>query len=166
VIALKRRQYAATGSPDYFARAEHVELLRRLAGARDGDFAGVLSAVYAGEHLLAGHFGLRSGPILHWWFPVYDQRFSRLSPGWLLLCAVIEAAPELGIERIDLGRGVDEYKRRAMTGYQVVCQGAVIRNPLRNRVALAQRTALATIKASPAAPALRGALHHLRRRAR
>jgi CelD/BcsL family acetyltransferase involved in cellulose biosynthesis len=166
VIALKRHQYAATASPDYFARGEHIHLLHRLLCARDSDFGGMLSALYAGPHLLAAHFGLRSGPILHWWFPVYDRRFSRLSPGWLLLCAVIEAAPELGLERIDLGRGVDEYKRRAMTGYQVVCQGAVIHNPLRRRVAGARRTALTTVKASPFAPALRGALHRVRRRSR
>ena len=126
----------------------------------------MLSAVYAGEHLLAAHFGLRSGPILHWCFPVYDSQFARLSPGWLLLCAVIEAAPDLGVGRIDLGRGVDEYKRRALTGCQVVCQGAVIRSPVRHRAALAQRRALATVKSSPVGPALRGALHFVRRRSR
>ncbi len=166
VIALKRRQYAATDSPDYFARAEHVHLLHRLLGARDSDFGGMLSAIYAGPHLLAAHFGLRSGPILHWWFPVYDPKFARLSPGWLLLCAVIEHAPDLGLERIDLGRGVDEYKRRAMTGDQFVCQGAVIHNPLRRRAALARRRSLARVKSSPVGPALRGALHYVRRRFR
>jgi CelD/BcsL family acetyltransferase involved in cellulose biosynthesis len=166
VIELKRRQYAATGAPDYFAAAEHIRLLQRLLGARDRGFGGMLSAVYAGKHLLAAHFGLRSGPILHWWFPVYDPQFARLSPGWLLLCAVIEAAPDLGLERIDLGRGVDEYKRRAMTGYQVVCQGAVVSNPLRRRAALARRRARAIVKSSPVAPALRGALHFVRRRTR
>lgn len=165
VIALKRRQYAATGSPDYFARAEHVRLLRRLLLARGTDFGGMLSAVYAGPNLLAAHFGLRAGPILHWWFPVYAPEFSRLSPGWLLLCSVIDAAPDLGLERIDLGRGVDEYKRRAMTGHQIVCQGAVIRNPLRRRAALARRTALTTLRSSPAAPALRRAARYARRQA-
>ena len=124
VIALKRRQYADTGARDYFSDLEHVRLLHRLLETRGSDFGGMLSAIYAGSHLLAAHFGLRAGPVLHWWFPVYDPAFARLSPGWLLLNAVIDAAPDLGVERIDLGRGMDDYKRRAMTGHHLVCQGA------------------------------------------
>ena len=165
VIELKRRQSLTTGARDYFADVQHVDLLHRLFGARTTDFGGMLSAVYAGPHLLAAHFGLRAGPVLHWWFPVYNPEFARLSPGWLLLRAVIDAARDLGLERIDLGRGEDEYKRRAMTGYQVVCQGVVIRNPLRHRAALAQRKVLAAAKSSRVAPALRGAVRYTRRRA-
>lgn len=166
VIALKRRQYSATGSADYFADVNHVALLHQLLATRDSDFRGMLCAVYAGPHLLAAHFGMRAGRILHWWFPVYDPRFSRLSPGWLLLAAVIDAAADLGLERIDLGRGMDEYKRRAMTGYQVVCQGAVMRNSMRHRAALVRYRALAGLKASRVAPALRGATRYARRRSR
>ncbi|HEY2654767.1 MAG TPA: GNAT family N-acetyltransferase [Solirubrobacteraceae bacterium] len=164
VIALKRRQYADTGARDHFAEPGHVELLRRLLAERDPDFGGLLSAVYSGPHLLAAHFGLRAGPVLHWWFPAYDPQFSRLSPGWILLAQMIDASPGLGLERIDLGRGMDDYKRRAMTGHQVVCQGAVIRNPLRRQAAAARRGAIAAIKGSPAAPALRRAVHYARRR--
>ena len=166
VIALKRRQYLATGSRDYFADSRHLALLHRLFGARDTEFGGMLSAVYAGPDLIAAHFGLRAGGVLHWWFPTYDPAFARFSPGWLLLCSVIDAAPELGLERIDLGRGVDDYKRRAMTGYQVVCQGAVIRNPVRHRAAVVQRSAVATLRSSPVAPSLRAAVRYARRRSR
>jgi CelD/BcsL family acetyltransferase involved in cellulose biosynthesis len=164
VIALKRRQYSITGSRDYFSDARHVDLLHRLLATSDTDCGGMLSAVYAGPHLLAAHFGLRAGPVLHWWFPTYDPEFSRLSPGWLLLRAVIDAAPELGLARIDLGRGIDDYKRRAMTGHQLVCQGAVIRNPLRRGVVLARRRLLEAIKSSPVAPALRSAVRNARSR--
>lgn len=163
VIALKRAQYADTGARDYFADPGHRELLHRLLGMTDPDFGGVLSAVYAGPHLLAAHFGLRAGPVLHWWFPVYEPQFSRLSPGWMLLYAVIQAAPELGVERIDLGRGMDDYKRRAMTGHQVVGQGAFIRSPLRRGVARGQTRMVAAVKSSPAAPALRRAIRATRR---
>lgn len=164
IIALKRRQYSETGSRDYFANVHHVRLLHQLCGARDADFRGMLSAVYAGPHLLAAHFGLRDGSVLHWWFPVYDPAFSQLAPGWMLLRFLIEAAPDLGLERIDLGRGDDEYKRRAMTGYQVVCQGAVTPNPVRRRASLARRDMLMAVKASRFAPTVRGALRRARRR--
>jgi CelD/BcsL family acetyltransferase involved in cellulose biosynthesis len=164
VIALKRRQYEETGARDYFSDPGHVELMHRLLTTGDREFGGVLSAIYAGPHLFAAHFGLRAGPVVHWWFPVYDPQFSRFSPGWMLLYAVIEAAPDLGVERIDLGRGMDDYKRRAMTGHQVVCQGAFIRNPLHRGVALGRTRLLATVKSSPVAPALRRAVRSARRR--
>lgn len=164
VIAMKRRQYSLTGSRDYFADTRHIGLVHRLLADRDREFAGMLSAVYAGPHLLAAHFGLRAGPVLHWWFPVYDPDFGRLSPGWLLLIAVIDAAPELGIERIDLGRGLDDYKRRAMTGHQTVCQGAVIPNAWRRRANEAERRTVVAIRSSRIAPAVRSAVRYARRR--
>ena len=166
LLSLKRRQYAETGARDYFSDAAHVNLICRLLQTRQAGFGGVLSAIYAGPHMLAAHFGLRAGTVLHWWFPAYEPQFARFSPGWVLLRAVIDAAPELGIQRIDLGRGIDDYKRRAMTGYEMVCQGAVVRNPVRHRAALARRRAVAAVKSSCLAPALRGAVRRARRRRR
>jgi CelD/BcsL family acetyltransferase involved in cellulose biosynthesis len=167
LISLKRRQYQATGARDYFADPRHSELLRRLlATSTDFEFGGLLSAVYAGEHLVAAHFGLRAGPVLHWWFPVYDPQFSRLDPGWMQVRAVLEAAPELGLERIDLGRGAVEWKRRAGTGYQVVCQGAVVRSRLRHRITSASRRFVRSAKDSPVAPTLRSVVRYARRRSR
>ncbi|WP_230465646.1 GNAT family N-acetyltransferase [[Actinomadura] parvosata] len=131
VIELKRAQYAATGARDYFAEPDRIRLLESLLKTRDPAFGGVLSTVHAGPRLLAAHFGIRSGGVLHWWFPVYDPELARLSPGWILLRELVSAAPALGVTRIDLGRGEDEYKRRAKTGESVVCQGIVTRNPVR-----------------------------------
>ena len=67
------------------------------------------------------------------------------------------------MERIDLGRGMDDYKRRAMTGHQIVCQGAFIRNPMRRRMARGQGRMVAAVKSSPVAPALRRAVRAARR---
>lgn len=168
VISLKRRQYYATGARDYFGDAKHVELMHRLLAAGTGsDFGGLLSAVYVGDHLIAAHFGLRAGPVLHWWFPVYDPQFSRLDPGWMQVRGIIDAAPQLGIERIDLGRGDDgDWKRWLGTGHQLVCQGAVIPNRLRHRTASARRRFTQAAKSSPAAPAMRSVVHYARRRGR
>jgi CelD/BcsL family acetyltransferase involved in cellulose biosynthesis len=164
LIALKRQQYSKTGARDYFADAAHVQFLHRLLERDSLDFGGVLSALYAGDDLVAAHFGLRAGPVLHWWFPVYDPKFSRLDPGWMLLRGVIEGSTEFGLTRIDLGRGSDEWKRRAATGHDTVCQGVVVRNPLRRRTTALRRGLVDGLKASPAAPALRRALYYARRR--
>ncbi|SDL79203.1 Acetyltransferase involved in cellulose biosynthesis, CelD/BcsL family [Nonomuraea maritima] len=148
VIELKRAQYAATGARDYFADSRRADMLHKLLAARDPEFAGVLSAVHAGPHLLAAHFGLRSGGVLHWWFPVYDPAHARRSPGWILLRELIAAAPRTGVTRIDLGRGEDEYKRRAMTGQIMVCEGEVTTSPVRqarNALVSTTRTIARTI---------------------
>nr|WP_042177626.1 GNAT family N-acetyltransferase [Kibdelosporangium sp. MJ126-NF4]CEL12724.1 hypothetical protein [Kibdelosporangium sp. MJ126-NF4]CTQ93484.1 hypothetical protein [Kibdelosporangium sp. MJ126-NF4] len=150
VVALKREQYASTGARDHFADPANQELLYRLL---DSDL-GMLSTVYAGPHLLAAHFGIRSGGVLHWWFPVFERKFGSYSPGWILLREVVSAAPDLGITRIDLGRGEDEYKRRAMTGSSTVCLGAIT-SGLRTSARRVGRAAVTAAKSSPIAPQLR-----------
>ncbi|MFD9944468.1 GNAT family N-acetyltransferase [Nonomuraea sp. NPDC059023] len=142
VIELKRAQYRATGARDYFAEPGRTDLLKLLLHTREPDFSGILSTLHAGPHLLAAHFGIRSGGVLHWWFPVYDPGHAKLAPGWILLRELVLAAPSLGVERIDLGRGDDEYKRRAKTGETTVGQGLVTRNPVRR----AARTALERVR--------------------
>jgi CelD/BcsL family acetyltransferase involved in cellulose biosynthesis len=162
VVELKRAQYAATGVRDYFADPDRAALLNRLLHTRDPEFVGVLSTVYAGPHLLAAHFGIRSGRVLHWWFPVYDPAHSSLAPGWILLRELVAAAPTLGIHRIDLGRGDDEYKRRAKTGEVLVSQGIVTRSTTRKALRRAGVSLVAAAKSSPLAPGLRRVVRTLR----
>ncbi|WP_240690670.1 MULTISPECIES: GNAT family N-acetyltransferase [unclassified Amycolatopsis] len=162
VIRLKREQYAATGARDYFSDPARIALLHRLLRTREGSFRGVLSTVHIGGELLAAHFGIQDGHVLHWWFPVYDPRFARLAPGWILLREIVRAAPETGVQRIDLGRGEDEYKRRAMTGEVLVCQGEIASGELLGLVRRAGRQAVTVVKGSPIAPQLRSVLRRFR----
>jgi CelD/BcsL family acetyltransferase involved in cellulose biosynthesis len=166
VVQLKRGQYAATGARDYFAEPDRVALLHRLLRTRDSSFGGLLSTVHAGRHLIAAHFGLRAGPVLHWWFPVYDPAFAHLAPGWILLRELVQAAAELGVARIDLGRGDDEYKRRAKTGETLVAQGLVTRSPIRGALRRARLKAVAGAKTSPLGPGLRDIARRVRALAR
>lgn len=162
VVALKRAQYAATGAKDYFDEPDRLDLLTRLMHTRDPAFAGILSTLYAGPHLLAAHFGIRSGNVLHWWFPVYDPEFSSLSPGWMLLRELVDASPALGITRIDLGRGDDEYKRRAKTGEVMVSQGIVTRSSARRALRRTRDSLIDAAKSSALGPGLRRVVRKLR----
>jgi CelD/BcsL family acetyltransferase involved in cellulose biosynthesis len=157
LVELKRRQYAATGAPDFFAVPGRVALLRQLMRTRTDGFRGVLSTVHVGDRLLAGHFGLQSGEVLHWWFPVYDPDFAPLAPGWILLRHLIAAAPTMGVCRIDLGRGEDEYKRRAKTGESTVCQG-IVTSPVRLAGQRVRHQSVQAVKASRFADPLRTVL--------
>jgi CelD/BcsL family acetyltransferase involved in cellulose biosynthesis len=162
VIGLKRGQYAATGARDYFAEQHRVDLMFRLLHTRSTEFGGILSTLYAGPELVAAHFGLRAGSVLHWWFPVYDPRFSSLAPGWMLLRELVSAAPALGITRIDLGRGEDEYKRRAKTGDMFVSQGLVTKSSARRVLRRAHGSIVRAAKSSPLGPGLRSTVRKLR----
>ena len=88
-----------------------VKTLETIFLTRNNNFKGMLSALYAGQELIAVHFGMRSGKILHWWFPAYDKRFGKYSPGIILLLKAAEACSSLGIEIIDFGAGDEDYKR-------------------------------------------------------
>jgi CelD/BcsL family acetyltransferase involved in cellulose biosynthesis len=166
VIELKRAQYATTGVADYFAEPDRLALMTRLLHTRGTDFGGVLSTVHVGDRLLAAHFGIRSGGVLHWWFPVYDPEFSAYSPGWILLRELVGAAPQLGVTRIDLGRGDDEYKRRAKTGEVMVSQGVVTRNSAYKAVRRARNSLITAAKQSALGPGLRRVARSLRARNR
>jgi CelD/BcsL family acetyltransferase involved in cellulose biosynthesis len=162
VVELKRAQYAETGVRDYFAEPDRLDLLSRLLHTRDSSFGGVLSTLHAGPHLVAAHFGIRAGSVLHWWFPVYDPAFAALSPGWMLLRELVAASPALGINRIDLGRGDDEYKRRAKTGETLVSQGIVTRSSTRRVLRRARNSLIAAAKSSAVGPGLHRAVRKLR----
>lgn len=127
LMALKSAQYLRTGSYDRFAIPWIADLLRNLLRQRGEGLAGQLSALWVDGELAAAHMGIRSREVLHWWFPVYDRRFERYSPGILLLLAVAERAPDLGIRRIDLGRDRTPepglYKRSLASGSFQVAQG-------------------------------------------
>ncbi|MFM7182020.1 MAG: GNAT family N-acetyltransferase [Verrucomicrobiales bacterium] len=62
--------------PDWARSA--LEIIRNT---RTPSFAGMLSALYAGDRLMAVHFGIRSRGVLHWWFPSYAPGLSSYAPG-------------------------------------------------------------------------------------
>jgi len=164
LVDRKREQYAATGARDHFAPAHRRALLTLLLDTHEPGCEGALSTLHFGDTLVAAHFGIRSQRVLHWWFPVYDPSFATFAPGWILLRELTLAAPGLGLERIDLGRGDDEYKRRARTGHVEVAAGVVTRNATARKAQRARRLAVDAAKGSPLAPLLRRAVRVQRRR--
>lgn len=105
-------------------------ILRRLLRENTPQLKGMLSVLYAGQHIAALHFGLRSAATWHWWFPTYNPAFEKYSAGLLLLLKMIEAARQLGVTMIDLGAGAMDYKTQLMNSSIPIAQGSVTVSPL------------------------------------
>jgi CelD/BcsL family acetyltransferase involved in cellulose biosynthesis len=121
----KSAQYLRTGLPDKFQVPCTRNLLANLHQTHTPQFAGMLSLLWAGDRIIAAHFGLRSPRVLHYWFPAYECAFRQYSPGLVLLMELVRHANSLGIEAIDLGRADAEYKLRVMTGGVALAEGIV-----------------------------------------
>ena len=126
----KRDQYRVTGVPDALAAPWKRDLLEHLLTVRLGKFAGMLSAMYAGEELVAVHLGIRTEHVLHAWFPAYNPAYSKYSPGSILWVELARSAAAMGIRRIDLGKGSESYKQQFMSGATPVTEGRVDVRPM------------------------------------
>jgi CelD/BcsL family acetyltransferase involved in cellulose biosynthesis len=130
VFTWKSNQCLRTGAPDYFAFSWTRELVERIFATRERHFSGMLSALYAGDRLVAAQMGMRSERVLHWWFPVYDRDFARYSPGAILLLRLAQSAGTLGVAGIDLGKGADPYKASFASGAIQLAVGRAARRSL------------------------------------
>ena len=107
-----------------------LTLLERILHEDSDEFGGVLSALYAGDRLIAAHFGMRTRRVLHYWFPSYERSVLRYSPGGILLIHMAKRCAELGIECIDLGKGDERYKQSLQSGTTALYIGAADPRPL------------------------------------
>jgi CelD/BcsL family acetyltransferase involved in cellulose biosynthesis len=151
-LTWKSAQYRRSNLHDVLANEWTVKLLRNILARQDKSFAGMLSALYVGDRLAAVHLGMRAGPVLHSWFPAYDLEFSKYSVGLILLLEMARAAETLGIHRIDLGKGPEQYKRDFMSAATLVAEGTVDRGPLTYALRHGWHRARDMVKSSPVGP--------------
>src|SRR5262249_2704366 len=103
VLAWKSQQYRQSGWCDLFATEWGRGLVELVHRTQNPDFAGMLSLLFAGPRLVAGHMGMRSRTVWHYWFPAYDREFARYSPAPILLLKMAQCAEPLGMQWIDIG---------------------------------------------------------------
>jgi CelD/BcsL family acetyltransferase involved in cellulose biosynthesis len=131
LMTWKSAQYRRTAQADVFARPWVAGLTEALFHIRNSHFGGLFSVLYAGDVPVAAHFGVRFAHVLAHWFPAYDTGFSRYSPGLILHMRMVEFAPDVGVEIIDMGTGSQRYKEELKTGDIFVGEGIVTgRSPL------------------------------------
>jgi CelD/BcsL family acetyltransferase involved in cellulose biosynthesis len=124
----KAQQLQHKGLPNALQTEWISPLMQSLITQSTPDFAGMLSAVYIGDDLLAGTIGVRSQHILHGWVTCFDPQYYKFSPGLILLTQLAQAAEQLDIHRIDMGKGPESFKRSFRSGSIALAEGIVSRN--------------------------------------
>lgn len=116
LLAWKSDQYERTRRLQIFNYPWTGRLLDAVRRHQSDRFAGVMSALYAGDQLAAVHLGIRTRQVLHIWFPTYTRALEQYSPGLILLLHLAEQAVVDGIRRIDFGTGDERYKQQFKSG--------------------------------------------------
>jgi CelD/BcsL family acetyltransferase involved in cellulose biosynthesis len=125
VLDWKSDQYRRSKNPDLFASGWICQAVNRIFMTNTADWSGVLSVLYAGDSLVAGHFGMQSRQVWHYWFPSYSREAAKYSPGLILLLKMVEKASVSGVRIIDLGKGMSPYKERFMNSSSLLASGRV-----------------------------------------
>jgi CelD/BcsL family acetyltransferase involved in cellulose biosynthesis len=163
MVDWKVEQYRRSEGTNVLGFDWTIGLLQRILSARDDAFCGMLSALYFGDTLAAVLLSMRSYGVLHGWFSSYGLEYSSLSPGLLLWLKLAETLPELGVRRVDLGKGPERYKRELMSGAIELAEGTIDLRPLRAMARQQWNRAYHWARQSPLRRPLLGPARFLRR---
>ena len=134
LLAWKRRQIAESGLHDFLGVDWARALMRRLYDTR-GDFEGLMISLYAGDRLVAAHFGVRLGGWFHPWIGAVDPGLKAYSPGLVHQIEAIGAMTGLGLRIYDLGASNDHWKQMFAMDRVEVSSGLATATSLGGRIA-------------------------------
>ncbi|HTX50870.1 MAG TPA: GNAT family N-acetyltransferase, partial [Caulobacteraceae bacterium] len=158
----KSEQHDRTKTRDILRLAWVAPLLIDILSSKNREFGGVLSVLRAGGRVVAAHFGIRSGSVLHYWLPSYDIELGSYSPGMILLMEMLDAASGHGIDTVDLGRGSSLYKTRVATTAVPLIEGAVAPERWARTLRRSRSAITGWARKSPLRAPLRTILHKFR----
>ena len=107
----KADQMLRTGVTNVLRPAWARAMLSDLLARGEGEARGLMLTLWAGDTLMAGHFGLRVGKAYHPWMAAMNPDHAAHSPGQTFLLRAISAMAELGLDAYDLATGHGYYKR-------------------------------------------------------
>jgi CelD/BcsL family acetyltransferase involved in cellulose biosynthesis len=107
-----------------------VRVIERMLDHQSEDFRGMLFCLYMGDRLAAAMVCVRSRNLLHGSVLGYDRELSRYAPGFVLVMRMAQMVIGLGVTRVDMGSGGEEYKDKLASGCEKVAEGTVPAQPL------------------------------------
>jgi CelD/BcsL family acetyltransferase involved in cellulose biosynthesis len=79
--------------------------------------------LYAGDRLVAGHFGIRSRTIWHYWIPAFDPAIATYLSQMNLIPNMAKYGPTVGLRTLDFDSGRTLHKRTLSNGSIPVAKG-------------------------------------------
>ncbi len=126
LLKWKREKFVQTGKYDVLSADWTQALIRSLwERGTQANLRCDMHALYFGDQLAAIDLGLSDGDVFHSWMVAYNDELSEYAPGIQLLEGVIDASSETGYRRIDMGEGLDGYKRHYASASRKVVSGLV-----------------------------------------
>lgn len=125
LLSWKSQQYQRTGNVDIFSLAWTRNLVHRLLHLNPEGMHGQMSALYAGDELVAVHLALRYRNTLHCWFPAYSVQRAQMSPGTELFLRMAAQAPAEGVTVLDMASGTEPYKKKLTNETYSVVRGSL-----------------------------------------
>lgn len=119
LLKWKQAQYHQTNKLDVLGINWVRDVLDNLRRREGQDFSGLTASLWFGDQLAAVEFGLVADEVYHSWFPAYDPKLSKYSPGLLLMHGLFEQAHTRGLTRIDLGGGGGGHYKKYYASYEV-----------------------------------------------
>jgi CelD/BcsL family acetyltransferase involved in cellulose biosynthesis len=99
------------------------------------DFSGRLGVLYAGDEHVHIDFGLQANGVLADWFPAYDPRFARYSPGVVSMLEMIRTATaDPRVRELDMGKGSAPFKESLKSYDATVAEGFIDRTSVASLV--------------------------------
>jgi len=147
LLAWKARRFTTNGE---FPGWVEPSLRHFLQGGAEA-IPGGLSVLKAGESVVALHFGVRAGRVHYYWFPAYDDAFSKYTPGWLLVWFLLKQLHELKCDILDFGPGGETYKEYFATAHRAVGSGVIETSESMARLHRGYAQLQQTLRQSPAA---------------
>ena len=112
LIKWKKQKFADTKKYDVLSVDWTLALLKTLwERGPDAPLRCDLHVMMVDNKPAAMDLGLSDGMTFHSWIVGYDNALHTLSPGMQLLEALIDQTPQVGYENIDLGAGLEGYKK-------------------------------------------------------
>jgi hypothetical protein len=125
LVRFKSQQCRSLGWRDISAVPWVRKLVDHLLDTRAPWLTGTMSTLVADGSIISADFSLRSRGVWAGWFMAYDTSFEARSPGLVRMYMLIEALSGTGVRHIDLGKGVEDFKRHLSNGTIEVAEASI-----------------------------------------
>ncbi len=164
LIDWKRAQLRSRHLGDSFSGPWVIPLLERIVNSQLQNFQGMMSVLRVGDEIIAICLGIKSQDIFHGWITTYNHKFSRYSPGLMLVIHLLQHAESQGVLRLDMGNGDQAFKKSLASGSYSLVGGSIDRRPVARVATQGWQMAKEMIRDTPLETAARAAIRQLRRR--